>query len=127
MFLGRATDFVTSGVNQVIPFVTRKNTNNKTSNQLGVINLKKSGYYNVDGSLVVSGAAGNITVTVYADGVPTDNVMNVTVAANIPTTITITDALEVKRSNFPEYAQLSLVVAQTGVTVNGTLRVEYLQ
>lgn len=127
MFLGRVNDFVTTGVNQVIPFVKEINSNAKTSNQLGVISLKKAGIYNIDASLTVEGAAGDVTITVYADGVPTSNVITVTVTADTPVSISITDAVKVARAEFPEYANISLVVAETGVTVNGKIRVEYLQ
>lgn len=126
MFLGRVTNW-TSVVGQDIPFQTVLNTNNKISNSNGTISLKRAGYWNVDGSLELTGVTGAVIVSVYADGVETGAyaASNLTTASSIRN-VGIVDAVRTILTNVPENATISLRVDTAGVNVEGTLRIEYV-
>ena len=127
MFLGRINDFVTTSANQIIPFITKINSNKNTSNSAGVISLRKAGYYNLDANLYISGVAGVVTATVYADGVPTDNVASATTAVAGVASLSLTDVIRAAISQFPDVATISIVLDTAGVSVDGTVRVEYVK
>ena len=126
MFLGRINDW-TSVVGQDIPFATVINTNNKVLNNNGTILLRKPGYWNVDASLELTGVTGEVIVSVYADGVETGSFAesNLATAASIRN-VGIVDAIRTVLVNVPDTANISLRVDTAGVTVSGTIRVEYV-
>lgn len=126
MFLGRV-DSWTSVVGTDIPFTTVRNTNNKIKNNNGTLSLLKTGNWNIDASLVLTGVADDVIVTVLADGQETGAYAEATTTAAGFVTVPIVDAVRTALSRFPEAARISLRVDTAGVTVSGTIRVEYLQ
>lgn len=123
MFLGRINNYVTVA-NTAIPFVTDINSNAKTSNSVGVVSIRRPGYYLVDTDLTISGVAGDIVATIYADGVATDATATASLgAATDFANLSITDAVRVAIAQFPDVATISVVLDTAGVTVNGSLRV----
>lgn len=126
MFLGRVSNW-SSVTGTDVPFTTIRNTNCKLSNNNGLITFNKAGNYNLDGALVVSGIAGNVTATVYADGVATSNVVTVSLAETTDYgVIPIVDAINVTKAQYPSVGTISIRMS-AGATVNGNLRIEYLQ
>lgn len=127
MFLGRVTDW-TSVVGTPIPFATVKNTNTKIVNNNGVLSLKRNGIWDVDASLVLTGLADNgVIITVLADGNETGAYAEATTTADGFVTVPIVDAIQTALASYPNVATLQLLVDTAGVTVSGTLRVQYLQ
>ena len=119
MFLGRVTGW-TSVVGQYIPFQTVKNTNSKITNSNGLLSLRTGGLWDIDAALTLSGVAGNVVVSVLADGVATGT----TVTAAGFVTVPIVDAIRTVLAQYPNVANVGLQIDTAGVTVSGTLRVE---
>ena len=128
MFIGSVTNW-TSVVGTDIPFITELNSNNKISNTNGLIRLRTDGYWNVDASLTLSGVTGEVIVSLFADGVekPTTYAETTLTADVLEANVSITDAIKTILDRNPEVATISLRVDTPGVTVNGKLRVEYVQ
>lgn len=126
MFFGSIKNW-TSVTNTAIPFTTVLNTNNKTSNTNGVISMRSSGYYDIDASLTISGVVGTVTATVYADGVATNVTASKTLVSGDTAIISIVDAVKVSPAIYPNTATISIVLDTADVTVNGNLRVQYIQ
>lgn len=123
MFLGRVTNWV-SVVGQNIPFQTVRNTNAKTVNNNGNVLLRASGLWNIDAAITLTGVAGNVIVSVYADGVATGATAEATTTADGFVTVPITDAVRTVLAQYPNVADIGLRVDTAGVTVSGTLRIE---
>lgn len=128
MFIGSVTNW-TSVVGTDIPFITELNSNNKISNTNGLIRLRTNGYWNVDASLTLSGVTGEVIVSLYADGAekPTTYAETTLTADVLEANVSITDAIKTILDRNPEIATIALRVDTPGVTVNGKLRVEYVQ
>lgn len=128
MFIGTITNW-TSVVGTDIPFITELNSNNKISNTNGLIRLRTNGYWNVDASLTLSGVTGEVIVSLYADGTekPTTYAETTLTADVLEANVSITDAIKTVLDRNPEIATIALRVDTPGVTVNGKLRVEYVQ
>lgn len=127
MFLGRVNNY-TSVANQPIPFATVLNTNDKIANNLGVISLRKGGIWNVDASITVTGVVGDIVATLYADGVATNAAQTASLGATTDfATIPLSEAVRTVLASYPDVANISIGLGTAGLTVNGSLRVEYLQ
>lgn len=123
MFLGRVTGW-TSVVGQYIPFQTVKNTNSKITNSNGLLSLRTGGLWDIDAALTLSGVAGNVVVSVLADGVATGTTVTATTTAAGFVTVPIVDAIRTVLAQYPNVANVCLQIDTAGVTVSGTLRVE---
>lgn len=123
MFLGRVTGW-TSVVDQYIPFQTVKNTNSKITNSNGLLSLRTGGLWDIDAALTLSGVAGNVVVSVLADGVATGATVTATTTAAGFVTVPIVDAIRTVLAQYPNVANVGLQIDTAGVTVSGTLRVE---
>lgn len=123
MFLGRVTGW-TSVVGQYIPFQTVKNTNSKITNSNGLLSLRTGGLWDIDAALTLSGVAGNVVVSVLADGVATGATVTATTTAAGFVTVPIVDAIRTVLAQYPNVANVGLQIDTSGVTVSGTLRVE---
>lgn len=123
MFLGRVTGW-TSVVGQYIPFLTVKNTNSKITNSNGLLSLRTGGLWDIDAAITLSGVAGNVTVSVLADGVATGATARATTTAAGFVTVPIVDAIRTVLAQYPNVAKIGLQLDTAGVTVSGTLRVE---
>lgn len=126
MFLGRVTNW-TSVVGTAIPFATVKNTNNKITNNNGVLSLNTRGIWDIDASIVLTGVAADVIVSVYADGIETGSYAQATVTATDFVTVPIVDAVTTALTQYPDAANISLKVDTAGATVSGTLKVEYVR
>lgn len=127
MFVGTITNWV-SVVGQNIPFVTELNTNTKINNNSGLIGLKRGGYWNVDASMTLTGVDDDVIVSLFADGVEkVTTYAEATVTAAGFTTVSLTDAIRTVLSQTDDVATIALRVDTAGVTVNGKIRVEYVQ
>ena len=123
MFLGRVTGW-TSVVGQYIPFQTVKNTNSKITNSNGLLSLRTGGLWDIDAALTLSGVAGNVVVSVLADGVATGTTVTSTTTVAGFVTVPIVDAIRTVLAQYPNVANVGLQIDTAGVTVSGTLRVE---
>lgn len=123
MFLGRVTGW-TSVVDQYIPFQTVKNTNSKITNSNGLLSLRTGGLWDIDAALTLSGVAGNVVVSVLADGVATGATVTATTTVAGFVTVPIVDAIRTVLAQYPNVANVGLQIDTAGVTVSGTLRVE---
>lgn len=123
MFLGRVTGW-TSVVGQYIPFQTVKNTNSKITNSNGLLSLRTGGLWDIDVALTLSGVAGNVVVSVLADGVATGTTVTATTTAAGFVTVPVVDAIRTVLAQYPNVANVGLQIDTAGVTVSGTLRVE---
>lgn len=122
MFLGRVTDYTTIA-NTAVNFTTVKNSNGKITNNSGVLSFRKPGYYMLDVDLSVTGVTGDITATIFADGVATPTTATVSLtAATDYANLSITDAITVAFSQFSDVATISVVIDTPGVVVDGTIR-----
>ena len=127
MFVGTITNW-TSVINTDIPFATELNTNNKITNTNGTIRLRRGGYWNVDASLTLTGVADAVIVSLYADGQEkVTTYAEATVTADGFTTVSITDAIRTVLTQTDSLATIALRIDTAGVTVNGKIRVEYVQ
>ena len=123
MFLGQVTGW-TSVVGQYIPFQTVKNTNSKITNSNGLLSLRTGGLWDIDAALTLSGVAGNVVVSVLADGVATGTTVTATTTVAGFVTVPIVDAIRTVLAQYPNVANVGLQIDTAGVTVSGTLRVE---
>lgn len=123
MFLGRVTGW-TSVVGQYIPFQTVKNTNSKITNSNGLLSLRTGGLWDIDAALTLSGVAGDVVVSVLADGVATGTTVTATTTAAGFVTVPVVDAIRTVLAQYPNVANVGLQIDTSGVTVSGTLRVE---
>lgn len=134
MFFGEIDNYIVpSGMaNTVIPIRTVTNTNEKLLNKRGIISFLENGNYNVDASISISAAdAQNVNVSIYAD----DGVRR-SVLATIPAAptgedvgvanVSLLDAIKVKLTKYINIANIYIAVDQSDVTVNGYIRVEYI-
>lgn len=128
MFVGSVTNW-TSVVGTDIPFVTELNTNRKISNNNGAIRLRTNGFWNVDASLTLSGVTGEVIVSLFADGVekPTTYAETTLTTDVLEANVSIVDGIKTILDQNPDIATVSLRVDTPGVTVNGKIRVEYVQ
>lgn len=123
MYLGRVTGWI-SVVGQYIPFQTVKNTNSKITNSNGLLSLRTGGLWDIDAALTLSGVAGNVVVSVLADGVATGTTVTATTTAAGFVTVPVVDAIRTVLAQYPNVANVGLQIDTAGVTVSGTLRVE---
>lgn len=123
MFLGRVTGWA-SVVGQYIPFQTVKNTNSKITNSNGILSLRTGGLWDIDAALTLSGVAGDVVVSVLADGVATGTIVTATTTAAGFVTVPVVDAIRTVLAQYPNVANVGLQIDTAGVTVSGTLRVE---
>lgn len=127
MFVGTVQNWV-SVVGQNIPFTTELNTNNKITNTNGTIRLRRGGYWNVDASLTLTGVADAVIVSLFEDGEEkVTTYAEATVTADGFTTVSLTDAIRTVLTQTDSLATIALRVDTAGVTVNGKIRVEYVQ
>lgn len=134
MFLGQITDYLVPAgeANTIIPIRTVSNTNEKVINKNGVISFLKNGHYNVDASISVSAAdAQNVTVSIFADdGARRSVVATIPIAPDGETegvtNVSLVDAIKVVLTKYFSVANIYIAVDQSNVTVNGYIRVEYV-
>lgn len=128
MFLGRV-NYSPSVINTNIPITVDFNTNNKigfrpTTNE---ITFRKTGLYNVDGALFITGATGDVGIILIADG-KERRVFGATLAnAGDVATIPIVDAIRVTAEDYPQIATLAIQTDIAGLDISGDIRVEYVQ
>ena len=135
MFLGKIKDYLvpTGMANTVIPIKTETNTNDKIVNNKGTISFLKNGTYNIDCSISVSATtAQNVNVSIY-----TDDGERTTIPATIPeplsgaesgiANVSLVDAIKVILTKYISVANIYIAVDQSDVTVNGTIRIEYIK
>lgn len=135
MFLGEINNYLipTGEANTVIPVRTISNTNDKILNNRGILSFMKSGKYNVDASISVSGAdTQNATVSIF-----TDDGVRRSVVATIPVppsdgelgvaNVSLVDAIDVVLTKYFTIANIYIGVDQSDVTVNGYIRIEYVK
>lgn len=128
MFLGNFS-VANSVANENIPIKTlistnRKIVNNSTSN---VLELRKAGIYNIDGWITISGDTGTVDVQIWADNSLRDSIVVTTTADDQFVTVPIVDAVRAVIANYPEVADISIRVGTSGYTLDGVIRIEYLQ
>lgn len=128
MFLGNIS-VANTVANQNIPINTRITTNrkivnNKTSN---VLELRQAGIYNIDGWVTVTGTAGTGTIDLYADDEYRDAISFTIPADNDEVTVPIIDAVRANIAKYPQTANISIRCNTGGLSLEGVLRVEYLQ
>lgn len=128
MFLGNFS-VANSVANENIPIRTLISTNRKIVNNtsVNVLELRKAGIYNIDGWITVSGATGTVDVQVWADSELRDSIAVTTTADDQLVTAPIVDAVRAVLSRYPDVADISLRVGTSGYTLDGVIRVEYLQ
>lgn len=127
MFLGNVSGW-TSVVGTDIPFETVINSNNKISNNNGLISLRKSGYWNVDAMISVTGVTGDVEAQLYADGVAVDGAIAIaTLASGGSATLNISDAVRTVFSAYPDVANISVRLGTASASVDARIRVEYVQ
>lgn len=125
MFLGRVTNW-TSVVGQNIPFLTIKNSNNKIANNSGEIQLLRKGWWDLDASLVLTGVADDVIVSVYADGQEDGAYSEASVTATGFVTVPLVDAIHTVLTKYPDVATIGIRVDTAGVDVSGQVRIEYV-
>lgn len=125
MFLGRVTNW-TSVVGQNIPFITIKNSNNKIANNSGAIQLLRKGWWDLDASLVLTGVADDVIVSVYADNAEDGTYAEASVTAAGFTTVSLTDAIHTILTRYPDVATIGIRVDTAGVDVSGQVRIAYV-
>lgn len=127
MFLGNVSGW-TSVVGTDIPFETVINSNNKISNNNGLISLRKSGYWNVDAMVSVTGVTGDVEAQLYADGEAVDGAIAIaTLASGGSATLNISDAVRTVFSAYPDVANISVRLGTASASVDARIRVEYVQ
>ena len=126
MFIGRVTNW-TSVVGTAIPFATVINSNNKISNNNGVISLKRPALWDIDGTITLTGVTGEIIVSVWADGVETGAFAETELTTDVAIqTVPIKDVVRTVIDQYPNVANIELRVDTAGVTTSGTLTVSYI-
>lgn len=135
MFLGEINNYLIPAgeANTAIPIRTIVNTNDNIVNNRGVISFMKSGNYNVDATISVSAAdTQNATVSIFAD----DGIRK-SVIATIPAApdgedvgaanVALVDAIKIILTRYYSIANIYIGVDQSGVTVNGYIRIEHFK
>lgn len=134
MFLGNINDYLVpvGMANTVIPIRTITNTNDKIVNNKGVVSFLTNGTFNVDATISVSAEeTQNVTVSIF-----TDDGERTSVAATIPApagdepgiaNVSLVDAIKVILTRYYNVANIYIGVDQSGVTVNGYIRIEYVK
>ena len=89
-----------------------------------LLSLRTGGLWDIDAALTLSGVAGNVVVSVLADGVATGTTVTATTTAAGFVTVPIVDAIRTVLAQYPNVANVGLQIDTAGVTVSGTLRVE---
>lgn len=128
MFLGNF-NVANSVENENIPINTLISTNRKVVNNTSsnVLELRKPGIYNIDGWMTVSGATGTVEIQVWEDDTFRDSIAVTTTSDDQLITVPIVDAVRAVISRYPETARIYLRVDESGFTLAGVIRVEYLQ
>lgn len=128
MFLGNF-NVANSVENENIPINTLISTNRKVVNNTSsnVLELRKPGIYNIDGWMTVSGATGTVEIQVWEDDTFRDAIAVTTTSDDQLITVPIVDAVRAVISRYPETARIYLRVDESGFTLAGVIRVEYLQ
>lgn len=128
MFLGNFS-VANSVANENIPIRTLISTNRKIVNNTNsnVLELRKPGIYNLDGWMTISGDTGTVDVQIWADNSLRDSIAVTTTADDQFVTVPIVDAIRAAIANYPEVANISLRVDANGYTLDGLVRLEYLQ
>lgn len=128
MFLGNFS-VANSEANANIAINTLIATNRKVVNDTATNTLKltKAGIYNIDGWVTLSGDTGTFAVLIFADGSLRDSIAVTTTADDQFVTVPIVDAVRAVLASYPEVADISLRVDTGGLTLDGVIRVEYLQ
>ncbi len=127
MFLGRI-NYSPSVIDTNIPITVDFNTNNKISYRptTNEITLRKTGLYNITGALFVTGAAGDVGITLIADGAER-RLFGATLAeAGSVATIPIVDAIRVVADEYPSIATIAIQTDIAGLDISGDIRVEYV-
>ena len=97
MYKGTITTNTTVTANQNIPFNTILNTNvNTDPSENGVIKVRKSGFYNIEASVIVTGytASTEISLQLFANGKAIDeSIVSIMAGATNTDPITLTTAL----------------------------------
>lgn len=135
MFLGQINNYLvpTGMANTVIPIRTEANTNDKLINKKGVISFIKDGNYNIDATISVSAAdTQNVNVSIF-----TDDGIRKSVLATIPAAptgedvgvanVSLVDAIKVVLTKYLSIANIYIGVDQSGVTVDGYIRIEHFK
>lgn len=135
MFLGQINNYLvpTGEANTVIPVRTITNTNEKIVNKRGVIYFLQNGNFDVDATISVSAtSAQNVTVSIYAEDSARESVV-----ATIPAppdgetvgvaNVSLVDAIKVILTKYRNVANIYIGVDQSGVTVDGYIRIEYVR
>lgn len=135
MFIGRIENYLVpvGMANTVIPIRTETNTNDRVVNNKGVISFLESGNYNVDASISVSAdSIQNVNVSIF-----TDDGVRKSVLATIPTSpsdtelgtanVALIDAIKVALTKYFSIANIYIGVDQSGVIVNGYIRIEHFK
>lgn len=135
MFLGQIQSYLVpvGEANTPIPIKTITNTNDKIVNNRGTISFLKSGMYNVDASISVSGAGTeNLDVIIFADDgertsipvtIPTPPTTGGVGVANV----SLVDAIKVILTKYNSLASIYIGVDSSAVTVDGYIRIEYVR
>lgn len=128
MFFGNFS-VANSVANENIPINTLISTNRKIVNNTNanVLEIRKAGIYNIDGWMTVSGDTGTVDVQVWADDKLRDSIVVTTTADDQFITVPIVDAVRAVIANYPDVANISLRVGTSGYTLDGVIRLEYLQ
>lgn len=128
MFLGNF-NVANSVENENIPINTLISTNRKVVNNTSsnVLELRKPGIYNIDGWMTVSGATGTVEIQVWEDDTFRDAIAVTTTSDDQLITVPIVDAVRAVIARYPETARIYLRVDESGFTLAGVIRVEYLQ
>lgn len=128
MFLGRI-DYTPSVVNTNIPIEVEFNTNNKIGyrNTTNEITFRKTGLYNIDGAIFITGAAGDVGITLLVDGEERRTFGATLAEADSVATVPIIDALRVVADQYPSIGRIALQTDIAGLTLTGDIRVEYVQ
>lgn len=135
MFVGQIDNYLvpTGMANTIIPIRTETNTNERLVNKKGVISFLKDGNYNIDATISVSAAdSQNVNVTIFTDDGARKSVLATIPAA--PTgedvgvaNVSLVDAIKVALTKYFNVANIYIGVDQSGVIVNGYIRIEHFK
>lgn len=135
MFLGEIQNYriPAEQANTLIPIKTLSNTNDNVVNRSGLISFLKSGMYNVDATISVTGAeADNLDVVIFADdgariSVPATIPAPPTGATSATVNVSLVDAIKVVLTRYRSVAQIYIGVNSSDVVVNGYVRIEHVR
>lgn len=131
MYKGVITSPVAITAGSVVPFQTKLNTNGNTSSVSGsgVVDIRSTGYYDIDAVISLTGvAAGEVVVTLLANGtvIPEATVTATSGAITDYIPIPIRDVIKVVPSN-SNTANISISVNVAATVASGVLTVEKLR